>query len=49
MVNDTLPSPLLNPSWVQVSQTTELFGIRGTLPALITKRVEGRAEATGWD
>jgi hypothetical protein len=30
---DTLPSPLLDPSLVQVSQTTELFGTRGHAPS----------------
>ncbi len=36
--NDTLPSPLLDPSWAQVSQTTDFFGFGGTLPTLSTKR-----------
>jgi hypothetical protein len=39
--SDTLPSPLLDPSWVQVNQTTKLFGTRGTLPTLNTKRGRG--------
>ncbi len=38
---DVLPSSLLDPSWVQVSQTTELFGTRGTLPALSIKKGRG--------
>jgi hypothetical protein len=29
---DTVPSPLLDPSWVQRSHTTKLFGTWGTLP-----------------
>jgi hypothetical protein len=36
--HDALPSSLLDPSWVQVSQTMELFGTRGTFPALSTKK-----------
>jgi hypothetical protein len=36
--NDALPSSLLGPSWVQVSQTMELFRTWGTLPALSIKR-----------
>ncbi len=35
------PSSLLNPSWVQVSQTMELFGTCGTLPAFSIKRGRG--------
>jgi len=41
IANDALPSSLLDPSWVQVSQIAELFGTRGTLPALNTKRGRG--------
>jgi hypothetical protein len=40
-VSDALPSPLLDPSWVQVNQTTKLFGTQGTLPTLNTKRGRG--------
>jgi hypothetical protein len=36
--NDTLPSPLLDLSWVQKSHTMELFGTWGTLLASSTKR-----------
>jgi len=46
---DTFPSSLLDPSWVQVSQTTELFGTQGTLPSLSLKGANGRAEAPRWD
>jgi DNA-binding sugar fermentation-stimulating protein len=35
------PKSLLDPSWVQVSQTMELFGIRGTFPVSNTKRGRG--------
>jgi hypothetical protein len=38
---DTFPSSLLDPSGVQVSQTAELSGTRGTLLALNTKRGRG--------
>jgi hypothetical protein len=38
MLFDALPSPWLDLSWVQVSQTMELLGTRSTLPALSTKR-----------
>jgi len=34
MLIDALPSSLLDPSWVQVSQTTELFKTWGTPLAL---------------
>jgi hypothetical protein len=30
---DVLPSSLLDPSWVQISQTTKLFGTRGHPPS----------------
>jgi hypothetical protein len=46
---DALPSPKLGPRWASVFKTTELWGLEGTLPALITKGVEGRAEAPRWD
>jgi hypothetical protein len=39
--HDALPSSLLDPSWVQVSQTMKLFGTRGMLTALSTKRGKG--------
>jgi hypothetical protein len=39
--HDALPSSLLDPSWVQVNQTTKLFGTRGTLLVLSTKRGTG--------
>ncbi len=35
---DTLPSPLLDPSQVQINQTSKLFGTQGTLLALNIKR-----------
>jgi hypothetical protein len=38
---DMLPSSLLNPSWVQVSQRTKLFETRGTFPTLDTKKGRG--------
>jgi hypothetical protein len=38
---DVFPSSLLDPSWVQVSQTTKLFGTWGTFTALSTKRGRG--------
>jgi len=41
VVYDALPSSLLDPSWVQVSQTSKFFGIWGTLPALSIKRGRG--------
>jgi hypothetical protein len=41
MVFDALPSPLLDPSWVQRSHTVELFGTWSTLPTSITKRGRG--------
>jgi hypothetical protein len=45
---DALPSPLLDPSWVQVSQTVELFKTQDMLLVLNTlKGVEGRVEALG--
>jgi len=44
-----LPSPKLGPRWALVSKTMELWGLEGKLPALSTKRVEGCAEAPGWD
>jgi hypothetical protein len=37
MSTDAFSSSLLDPSWVQVSQTMELFGTRGTLPTLSIK------------
>jgi hypothetical protein len=36
-----LPNPLLDPSWVQRSHTTELFGTWNTLPTSSTKRGRG--------
>jgi hypothetical protein len=47
--NDALPSPWLNPSWVQVNQTVKMFGTQGMLLASNTKRGRGRAEAPGLD
>jgi hypothetical protein len=38
---DMLPSSLLDPNWVQISQTAELFGTWGTLLAFSTKRGRG--------
>jgi hypothetical protein len=40
-VVDVLPSPLLDPSWVQRNHTSELFGTWGTLPTSSTKRGRG--------
>jgi hypothetical protein len=40
-VGDALPSPELGPRWALVSKTTELWGLKGTLPALSTKRARG--------
>ncbi len=40
-LNDAFPSSLLDSSWVQVSQTSELSGTQGTFPALSTKRGRG--------
>jgi hypothetical protein len=38
---DALPSPWLDPSWIQVNQTVELFGTWGTLPTLHIKKGKG--------
>jgi hypothetical protein len=38
---DALPSHLLDPSWVQVNQTTEMFGTPGMLPTSSAKRGKG--------
>jgi hypothetical protein len=46
---DVLPSPLLDPSWVQVNQTMELFETQGTLLAPTLKGVEGHDETSGLD
>jgi hypothetical protein len=40
-INDALPSSLLDLSWVQVSQTAELFGTQDMLLAFSTKRGRG--------
>jgi hypothetical protein len=37
-IDDALPSPLLDPSWVLVNQTVELFGTQGTFLAFNTKK-----------
>jgi hypothetical protein len=44
---DVLPNPLLDPSWVQINQTTEMFGTWGTLLALNTKRGRGACWSSG--
>jgi hypothetical protein len=41
MSSDALPSPLLDPKGVQITQTAELWRTRGTFPALNTKRSRG--------
>jgi len=38
---DALPSPKLGPRWALVSKTMKLWGLKGTLPALSTKRGRG--------
>jgi hypothetical protein len=38
---DALPSPKLGPRWALVSKTTELWGLKGTLPTFSTKKGKG--------
>jgi hypothetical protein len=35
---DALPNPKLGPRWALVSKTAKLWGLKGTLLALSTKR-----------
>jgi hypothetical protein len=44
---DALPSPLLDPSWVQRSHIVQLFGIWGTFLASSTKRGRGAYWSSG--